>query len=102
MQEPVAPEHRNSLRFTAKYAIFFHAAFTLDLNTEANETNENSSVTTKEEKKNHSLKPLELRTRFPAFCTMIYTSLKCIPMMYLQLYCLRDFEKHSNLNTKGT
>lgn len=23
MQEPVAPEHRNSLRFTAKYAIFF-------------------------------------------------------------------------------
>ena len=23
-------------------------------------------------------------------------------MMYLQLYCLRDFEKHSNLNTKGT
>lgn len=51
MQEPVAPEHRSSLRFTAKYAIFFHAAFTLHPNTEANETNENSSVTTKEEKK---------------------------------------------------
>ena len=22
-------------------------------------------------------------------------------MIYLQLYCLRNFEKHSNLNTKG-
>ena len=47
MQEPVAPENRNSLRFTVKYAIFFHAAFILHPNMEAIEWNGNSSVTIK-------------------------------------------------------
>ena len=28
-------------------------------------------------------------------------ALNVFAMIYLQLYCLRDFEKHSNLNTKG-